>query len=70
MTHNMESFKDELSLNLFGRARSVAISGQSCVCCGGRADIFTDELSLKEFTITGLCQACQDDFFNNDEEEA
>jgi len=69
MTHNMDSFKDELSLNTFGRARSVAISGQSCVCCGGRADIFTDELSRKEFSISGFCQVCQDDFFNNDEEE-
>lgn len=24
---------------------------------------FRDSLSKKEFTISGLCQACQDDFF-------
>ncbi len=25
---------------------------------------FRDELSLKEFHISGLCQECQDDFFD------
>jgi hypothetical protein len=25
---------------------------------------FRDELSRKEFTISGLCQKCQDDVFN------
>lgn len=24
---------------------------------------FTDELSVKEYKISGLCQKCQDDFF-------
>ena len=24
---------------------------------------FTDELSVKEYNISGLCQKCQDDFF-------
>ena len=25
---------------------------------------FTDQLSLKEFRISGLCQKCQDEFFD------
>ena len=25
---------------------------------------FKDELSRKEFEISGLCQSCQDDFFD------
>lgn len=30
---------------------------------------FIDTLSIKEFRISGLCQSCQDDFFNNKDEE-
>lgn len=37
-----------------------------CPFCGQEIDInsFKDELSLKEFKISGLCQECQDDFFD------
>lgn len=37
-----------------------------CPFCGKPVDInsFRDSLSLKEFTISGLCQSCQDDFFD------
>lgn len=31
--------------------------------CGGRATEFKDELSRREFTISGLCQNCQDAVF-------
>lgn len=31
-------------------------------------DAFRDELSRKEYSISGLCQKCQDKFFNTDEE--
>lgn len=36
-----------------------------CPFCGKpvSADSFRDELSRKEFSISGLCQVCQDDFF-------
>ena len=38
-----------------------------CPFCGKEIDVeteFTDELSKKEFAISGLCQSCQDDFFD------
>lgn len=54
---------DEISLATFGRSRSVAKAGESCVSCGGRADKFTDECSKREFGISGLCQKCQDSIF-------
>lgn len=28
---------------------------------------FTDKTSLKEYTISGMCQKCQDEFFGGDE---
>ena len=37
------------------------------ICSGCGSDVldttFRDELSFKEFTISGLCQKCQDDIF-------
>ena len=29
---------------------------------------FKDEISVKEFQISGLCQVCQDDIFDKEEE--
>jgi len=60
----MAKLIDDLSLAMFGRSRSVAKAGCSCVSCGGRADKFTDEISRREFGISGLCQKCQDSVFS------
>jgi hypothetical protein len=62
-SNEIEAFLNELSLAAFGRARSVSIAGQGCVSCGKPADKFRDELSRKEFQISGLCQDCQDKTF-------
>ena len=37
-----------------------------CPICGAEIDInrFKDELSRKEFKISGMCQICQDETFN------
>lgn len=37
-----------------------------CPFCGKEVseDDFTDELSRKEYHISGLCQECQDGFFD------
>ncbi len=38
-----------------------------CPFCGVEVDedSFRDELSLKEYRISGLCQKCQDEMFGN-----
>jgi len=36
----------------------------NCPTCGNAVGDFKDELSKKEFSISGMCQACQDSFFN------
>lgn len=58
---------DNLSLSMFGRARSLAKAGNGCVCCGKPATEFRDDLSRREYGISGLCQACQDKVFGSDE---
>jgi hypothetical protein len=43
-----------------------------CSCCGShklRPEDFTDDLSRKEATISGLCQKCQDEAFADDDED-
>lgn len=63
----MNNFKDTLSLNLFGLSRMTwAVASKTCVKCGKSANRFADELSKKEFGISGVCQCCQDLIFCED----
>jgi hypothetical protein len=63
--------------------RTTAIKSLKCVAkpvgCGNKLEDtnfakanngqkFRDELSAKEYTISGLCQDCQDDFFGRPDE--
>lgn len=47
--------------------RTSAIKADICikppVGCGGPAAKFRDDLSKREYTISGLCQKCQDRIF-------
>ena len=46
---------------MFGR--TTAIENMKCATCSEPADGFRDEISLKEYTISGMCQSCQDSVF-------
>lgn len=39
-----------------------------CPCCGKPVGEFRDELSKREYSISGMCQACQDSVFGLSEE--
>ena len=62
----MNQFKEDVALSVFGRSRVVAQAVGQCVCCGKPAESFRDQLSLKEYGISGLCQRCQDEVFSED----
>lgn len=51
--------------------RTTAIHNQMCVAkpfgCGEPIGPFRDLLSAKEYTISGLCQTCQDSVFGTEE---
>jgi len=51
----------------FGKLVDAVERGE-CPFCDKpvRADDFRDELSQKEFKISGLCQSCQDEIFGED----
>ncbi|MBU3895913.1 hypothetical protein KKG36_01160 [Patescibacteria group bacterium] len=55
---------DVISQKFFGRPRKISIEDAKCVVCGREALSFKDELSAKEFDISGLCQTCQDNTFD------
>jgi len=51
--------------SIFGIDRRKSIKDKSCACCGQSVELssFKDELSLKEFHISGMCQDCQNEVF-------
>lgn len=59
----MQNFLDSMSMNIFGRSRTLAKAGSSCVSCGKPAIKFKDKLSEREFYISSLCQECQNKIF-------
>jgi len=49
-----------------GMSAAEAAKVQKCVWCGGEAKEFKDEISKREYAISGLCQACQDRTFTEE----
>jgi len=62
-----EGGPDGFSFRLYGRKRTDAIGTNICVKCGQPKGRFRDEVSEKEYTISGLCQVCQDSIFEEEE---
>ena len=56
----IEKLADSLTLN---GSRTTCIKCNVCTWCGGPASEFKDDLSRKEYTISGFCQKCQDKTF-------
>ena len=53
------------------KPRTLTIRGGGCMTCGKTgivAESFRDDLSKKEYSISGMCQSCQDDIFGISEE--
>ena len=56
----IESFLEKIM------GRSSAIRGGRCTSCGYATGSFRNALSAHEYTISGLCQNCQDEIFGED----
>ncbi len=59
----------ELSMRTFHAFNPTIITSMEkhlCPCCGKviTADEFRDDLSKREYNISGMCQKCQDSVFN------
>lgn len=62
------SFTQFAAKALGGRAHN-ALNAGVCPMCQSEITDFRDELSAKEFSISGMCQACQDQIFPPDNKE-
>jgi len=65
----IEGILEDVGKIAYGRSRVKSIKTNICVVCGKPASRFRDELSRKEFTISGLCQGCQDKVFTEPAED-
>lgn len=52
--------------SIFGDDISERISNNRCPMCNKEITGFRDELSKREYEISGLCQECQDKIFNEE----
>lgn len=61
----LEKFIDKFTEKSFGESLTDAEKEKVCVFCHNPIDMkdFRDELSIKEYRISGICQKCQDDTF-------
>ena len=58
----IQKFIDDFAQRTFGRVTNDPV----CVTCGSvkiEAEDFRDDLSRKEFSISHMCQECQDSVF-------
>lgn len=62
-TKEMQEFVDGLANEFFGRTQEESLEKNICVMCGNVVENFRDSLSLKEYSISGMCQQCQDKIF-------
>jgi uncharacterized CHY-type Zn-finger protein len=65
-SNEMNDALEVLTNHLFGRSRFDSMTRNVCVTCGQPIGEFRNELSRKEYTISGMCQSCQDSVFGVD----
>jgi len=63
----IEDFINSFARGAFGRERTQSIKNDVCTVCGEPATEFEDVLSRKEYSISGLCQKCQNKVFDGEE---
>ncbi len=54
---------NQLLDSVTGRSRIQAVNDKICVTCDETNVSFKDEISVIEYSISGMCQTCQDNFF-------
>jgi len=60
-SHEMEYSLNEIAKVLFKRERN----SMACVTCGSTNLVFRDNLSVRDYLITHMCQECQDETFES-----
>ena len=77
---NFDQYRNEVEINptvksqpinqlldsIIGRSRIESVKNKSCVSCNDTDVTFKDELSVIEYSISVLCQKCQDSIFGDE----
>tara|TARA_Y100000593_G_scaffold90641_1_gene177550 strand:- start:4989 stop:5183 length:195 start_codon:yes stop_codon:yes gene_type:complete len=56
----MGELQENFARKIYGRGIKESQEKKVCVICGEEASNFRDEVSKKEFSLSGMCQKCQD----------
>ncbi len=56
---------EQLISGLMGKDRGETIRSGECMTCPADAREFRDNLSRREYAISGMCQTCQDSVFES-----
>lgn len=59
----LQHIVDNLACELFGQSLSESQDNQVCVRCHNPVGELNDDISMREYEISGLCQTCQDQIF-------
>ncbi len=60
----MKKLRDNIAQAFHGMTMTEALEKGVCVDCKKSVEgSFKDDLSIKEYSISGLCQVCQDKVF-------
>ena len=64
----MKKFLDVVTEKSFGKSKTDAENEKVCVFCHKPVEIkdFRNEISTREYRISGICKKCQDDVFGKD----
>ena len=54
---------DNLLTSMMGKSRQEAENRKECMTCSEPATEFRDDVSEREYQISGMCQDCQDKIF-------
>ncbi len=57
---NLQDFKDNMSMELYGMTKEEAIEKGICISCK-KPPTYVSEAGRKEYPISGLCEPCFDD---------
>lgn len=62
---SLKEIKDAFTKQFFGATSEEVQAKQLCMTCQAEVTGFRDAISEKEYHISGMCQACQDEMFGH-----
>jgi hypothetical protein len=65
---SLQEFKDDLAVSIYGITKAEAVARGVCIQCH-KPPVFHTPLGHSEYLISGLCEPCWDDMFDQGEDD-